>query len=124
MSDLLKKHRFKSVEELKVLDRDILKKIADELSKVGVHLLLSGHHHRALSGDLSQIGGEGSMLVLHAGTAISTRTRGGEGNTYNLVCTTKDQVSVRVMGWMAGRGFREVREASYVFVERRWRARE
>ena len=96
----------------------------DELSKVGIHLLLSGHHHRALSGDLSQIGGEGSMLVLHAGTAISTRPRGSEGNTYNLVCTTKDQVSVRVMGWMAGRGFREVREASYVFVERRWRARE
>ena len=31
----------------------------EEIANVGVHLLLSGHHHRALSGGLADIGGGG-----------------------------------------------------------------
>ena len=92
----------------------------EAIANVGVHLLLSGHHHRALSGGLADIGGGGSVLVLHAGTAISTRTRGGEGNTYNLIHITKERISIRVMEWRAGQGFYEHRRVSYVFHERRW----
>lgn len=91
------------------------------IADVGVHLLLSGHHHRVLSGDLTEIGGEDSVLILHAGTAISTRIRGLEGNSYNLIDIAGEQVSVRVMEWTAGHGFLESRRVSYVFHERRWR---
>ena len=94
-----------------------LKTIAD----AGVHLLLSGHHHRALSGGIAEMGGGGSVLVVHAGTAISTRIRGGEGNNYNLVCVTLEHISVRVMEWTAGSGFRESRTLSFIFQERCWR---
>jgi len=58
-----------------------------------VHLLLSGHHHRALSGHIADIGAAGSVLVVHAGTAVSTRIRGGEANSYNLICVDGQRVS-------------------------------
>jgi 3',5'-cyclic AMP phosphodiesterase CpdA len=91
------------------------------IANAGVHLLLSGHHHRALSGSIADIGGRGSVLVLHAGTAISTRLRGGEGNTYNLIQIAKERVSIRLMEWKTGQGFHENRIMSYVFNELRWR---
>ena len=91
------------------------------IANAGVHLLLSGHHHRAMSGGLAEIGGGGSVLVLHAGTAISTRTRGVEGNTYNLIEISKDRVSVRIMEWKTGQGFHENRKVSYVLQVREWR---
>jgi 3',5'-cyclic AMP phosphodiesterase CpdA len=90
------------------------------IANAGVHLLLSGHHHRALSGSFAEMEDGGSVLVLHAGTAISTRIR-GEGNSYNLIHVDKEQVSVRVMEWAAGDGFREKTNATYVFGEGRWR---
>jgi 3',5'-cyclic AMP phosphodiesterase CpdA len=93
----------------------------EAITDAGVHLLLSGHHHRALSGRMTEIGGGGSVLVLHAGTAISTRIRGFEGNTYNLIHITEERVSLRVMEWTAGHGFHENRVVSYVFQGRRWR---
>lgn len=93
----------------------------EAIADAGVHLLLSGHHHRALSGGMTAIGGRGSILVVHAGTAVSTRLRGGEGNTYNLIRITKERVSIRIMEWRAGNGFHENRILSYAFQERRWR---
>ena len=92
----------------------------EAIANAGVHLLLSGHHHRAVSGSIAEIGGSGSVLVLHAGTAISTRLRGAEGNTYNLVHINGERVSVRVLEWLAGQGFQENRVAYYIFKERRW----
>jgi 3',5'-cyclic AMP phosphodiesterase CpdA len=90
------------------------------IAGAGVHLLLSGHHHRALSGGVgTEV--DSSVLIVHAGTAISTRTRGVEGNTYNLVRIDGERLAISVMGWEAGRGFREIRAASYVFHEERWR---
>ena len=84
------------------------------VSEAGIHLLLSGHHHRALSGGISEVGYGGSILVLHAGTAISKRTRGGEGNTYNLIQIDKERVSVKVMDWLSDHGFQQSRDATYV----------
>ncbi|MFL6306128.1 MAG: metallophosphoesterase family protein [Candidatus Sulfotelmatobacter sp.] len=92
----------------------------EAIAKVGVHLLLSGHHHRALSGGLAGTAGGGSVIVLHAGTAISTRLRGGQGNTYNLIHLAKERISVRFMEWRAGQGFYENRRVSYVFHQSRW----
>lgn len=92
----------------------------EALAEVGVHLLLSGHHHRALSGDMTHVNGKGALLVVHAGTAISTRTRGIEGNTYNLVTINGEHVLVSVMEWTAGLGFREKHSASHVAYRGKW----
>ena len=93
-----------------------LKAIAD----TGIHLLLSGHHHRALSGSVAEVSGAGSILIVHAGTAISTRTRGTGGNSYNLIGITQGHISVRVLEWIAGQGFVEAALACYAFKGNRW----
>ena len=90
----------------------------EAIADAGVQLLLSGHHHRALSAQVNEIGGGSSILVLHAGTAISTRIRSAEGNSYNLIHATKDHVSVRLMEWTSGTGFYKGRTASHVLQER------
>jgi 3',5'-cyclic AMP phosphodiesterase CpdA len=90
------------------------------IAGAGVHLLLSGHHHRALSGPVTEVSGAGSILIVHAGTAISTRTRGTAGNSYNLIRIAHGQVSVRVMEWVKGDGFVEARIACYGFDGNRW----
>src|SRR4051794_41016311 len=49
------------------------------IAEAGVHVLLSGHHHRAASGEIAEVAPPGgSVLIVHAGTAVSTRTRGSE----------------------------------------------
>ena len=108
-----------SEQALEVAGRSLpaLRAIAD----TGVHLLLSGHHHRALSGSVAEVSGGGSILIVHAGTAISTRTRGTAGNSYNLIGITPGHISVRVLEWIAGQGFVEAGLASYALKGNRWR---
>ncbi len=91
------------------------------ISEAGVHLLLSGHHHRALTGGFSEVGSEGSLLVFHAGTAISTRLRGGEGNSYNLIALEPNRVGVNIMEWQPDGGFRKTRAMDFVLNAGRWR---
>jgi 3',5'-cyclic AMP phosphodiesterase CpdA len=87
----------------------------------GVHLLMSGHHHRALGGDGEiGMGAKGSVIVLHAGTAISTRIRDTEGNSYNLIRITGSRLSISVMVRFANRGFCESRVLSFQLQEGRW----
>jgi 3',5'-cyclic AMP phosphodiesterase CpdA len=115
-----------SLLELAGRSRAAIKAIED----AGVHLLLSGHHHRALSGHHSsaategtvQVIDEGSILVLHAGTAISTRTRGTEGNSYNLIQIDKQRVSVSVLEGTEGGYFRQKGQLAYIFDGGRWRS--
>ena len=90
------------------------------VAAAGIHLLLSGHHHRALSGPVAEVSSAGSILIVHAGTAISTRTRGIGGNSYNLIQIAHGQISVRVMQWVKGHGFVETNIASYSFEGNRW----
>jgi hypothetical protein len=79
-----------------------------------VDILLSGHHHRASSGAIKiGEGAEHSLLIAHAGTAISTRTRGGETNTYNLIRTEPDRVEVIIMTAATGTGFQKSRVSCY-----------
>ena len=89
--------------------------------KAGVHRFLSGHHHRAVSGGNAELEAGGSVLVLHAGTAISTRTRGSDGNSYNLLEIAADHVSVRLMEHV-GSAFRETRISQYSFDGKKWGA--
>jgi 3',5'-cyclic AMP phosphodiesterase CpdA len=93
----------------------------EAIAAAGVHLLMSGHHHRALSGDM-EIGmaARGSVLILHAGTAISTRVRGAEGNSYNLISVAGNRLSVSVMARLADGGFCESRVLSFRLQEGRW----
>jgi 3',5'-cyclic AMP phosphodiesterase CpdA len=84
------------------------------ISDAGVHLLLSGHHHRPVSGHAgTELLLENKVLVVHAGTAVSTRTRGGEGNSYNLIRLNVPHISIDVMGWDQTHGFRAVRSSKY-----------
>jgi 3',5'-cyclic AMP phosphodiesterase CpdA len=84
------------------------------IAEAGVNALLSGHHHRASSGAIL-IGADGghSILIAHAGTAISTRTRRAEANSYNLIKIGPDRVSVVIMAAAGTSGFRESGATSY-----------
>lgn len=87
-----------------------LRAIAD----AGVHLLLSGHHHRPASGyPATDLVLHETMLVVHAGTAVSTRTREGEGNSYNLVCVDGPHATVDVMRWNGRHAFEPARRSRY-----------
>jgi 3',5'-cyclic AMP phosphodiesterase CpdA len=93
----------------------------EAIAAVGVHLLMSGHHHRALSGykDIG-MGASGSVLILHAGTAISARLRGTEGNTYNLIRIDGERLAVGIMTRLPRGGFSENRVLSYQFQDGSW----
>jgi 3',5'-cyclic AMP phosphodiesterase CpdA len=83
------------------------------LADVGVHLLLSGHHHRPASGEAhAELLLNGSVLVVHAGTAVSTRTRGLDANSYNLIRLEPGSVAVKIMAW-SGEAFQEIQETRY-----------
>lgn len=83
------------------------------LVDAGVQVMLSGHHHRCLSGTVEETEDKEQALIVYAGTANSTRTRDGDGNTYNLICIDGDHVVVRVMRWVPGAGFKEGRRSAY-----------
>ncbi len=99
------------------------RKTLDVVAECGIRLLLSGHHHRSLSGGITAEAARGSaVLIVHAGTAISTRTRGADGNSFNLISVDEGRVAITVMGWQAGRGYAETRTTSYVLEGGSWRA--
>lgn len=91
------------------------------LVEAGVQVMLSGHHHRCLSGTVEETEDREQALIVYAGTANSTRTREGDGNTYNLILFDGGDVEVRVMRWVPGTGFREGRTSRYRNGEDGWR---
>lgn len=74
-----------------------------ELRASGLDLLLSGHQHRAYSADVQRHYEKiaRSLLVAHAGTSISTRTR-GEPNTWNLFEYRAHVLELEVRTFRAG----------------------
>lgn len=93
------------------------------VADAGVHLLLSGHYHRWASGEtLAHVASKRSVLVVHAGTAVSTRTRGGEANSYNLIRLDGERLAISVMGWESDAGFAEVGQARFVLGPGGWMA--
>ena len=88
-----------------------------------VHVLLSGHHHHALSGEGAiDMALNHSVLVISAGTAVSTRLRGDQANSYNLISAKPPHLSVGIMEWRSGRGFKQAGLESYVLNENSWRS--
>jgi 3',5'-cyclic AMP phosphodiesterase CpdA len=91
------------------------------IAAAGVHILLSGHHHQAISG---QIGPDpasaNSILVIHAGTAVSTRTRHDYGNTFNLLEIHASRTRVEVLEWTPSKGFVETKMEVYQLSDGRW----
>jgi len=86
----------------------------------GVQMLLSGHHHRCLSGTIEETEDQEQVLIVYAGTANSTRTREGDGNTYNLIYVDGHDIEVQVMRWVPGSGFKEGRTSRYRNGEDGW----
>ncbi len=72
----------------------------EEFAKRGVDLYLSGHLHGGLSlltRERYPVEGY-SAVVVHAGTAVSTRTR-NEPNEFNLICVERDLIDIEQMVW-------------------------
>ena len=92
----------------------------EAITEAGVRLILSGHHHRALSGDPAggNLVAKGSILFVHAGTAISTRLR-GEPNSYNLLRVAPTAVTCTVRTF-AGNSFSGAQTAHYALHGGHW----
>ena len=92
----------------------------EAITEAGVRLVLSGHYHRALSGDLagSDLVAKGSILFIHAGTAISTSLR-GEPNSYNLLRLAPKAVTCTVRAF-TGNNFLNAETAHYTVLGGRW----
>ena len=92
----------------------------EAVTGAGVRLVLSGHYHRAVSGDLagSDLVAGGSILLVHAGTAISTRLR-GEPNSYNLLRVEPTAVTCVVRAF-SGSDFVDADTTHYTLTGGRW----
>ena len=94
------------------------------VAEAGVHILLAGHFHRSFTRSARRmVKNAGPALVIQAGTATSTRPRGGEAQSFNLIETHKNRiVDIAVIGW-DGAAFRAGNRASYAFDGENWEAR-
>ena len=91
----------------------------DAVAAAGGHLLLSGHFHHATSGEAAlPVGGRRSLMLVHAGTAISTRTR-EEENSFNLLRLDGDRLVVTVSSWRA-EGFVRLTPRGWRLEQSRW----
>ena len=61
------------------------------LAKCGVELVLNGHTHVPSAEQTPE-----GIVVSRASTATCTRTRRGEGNSYNLIAFDKNEISVTI----------------------------
>ena len=104
--------------ELLPVGRDAMARRAMIEARVG--LVLSGHFHRAFSGDLpgSDLVADRLILFVHAGTAISTRLR-GEPNSYNLLRIVPQSVMCTVRAFF-GTHFGDAETMRYALVGGRW----
>lgn len=85
----------------------------------GAHLVLAGHHHRRHADEASATRTpDRSLLIVQAGTAISTRTR-AEPNSFNVIRAELPHVSITVEAHGAG-GFAAVRTDGFVHAAGRW----
>jgi 3',5'-cyclic AMP phosphodiesterase CpdA len=76
-----------------------------KLAEAGADVLLAGHFHEAYTGGTAKrypIHGY-SALVVQAGTATSSRTR-GTSNSFNILRIDPPKVEVEILTWNAGAG--------------------
>jgi 3',5'-cyclic AMP phosphodiesterase CpdA len=76
------------------------------VAEAGVHLALAGHFHRTYAeAALKMVETAGSVLVIQAGTATSTRLRNNELQSFNWIHAHRyDEVELQVIAW-DGRAF-------------------
>ena len=79
----------------------------EAVSAAGVHLALAGHFHRTYAkAALKMVDSDGSVLVMQAGTATSTRLRNNELQSFNWIHAHRfDDVELQVVAW-DGKEFR------------------
>ena len=84
------------------------------MEECGVELVLTGHLHHEYSGDIRPYYPQArrSIIVVQAGTSISTRTR-EHPNGYNLVLVSLDRIDIQVREWDGSR-FEDGLKTSYV----------
>lgn len=91
-------------------------------AECGVDLFLSGHLHRTHHGSTAEryaIEGH-SALVVHSGTATSTRAR-GEANAFNVIRASANDLAVEVWAWDAGdAAFRHAETSRYTRDDSGW----
>ena len=89
-------------------------------AEAGIHILLAGHFHRAFSKSAREmVENAGPALVVQAGTATSTRLRGGEKQSFNWIEAHKGQVDIEVHAW-EGTRFTPGKPAEYRFDGAHW----
>jgi 3',5'-cyclic AMP phosphodiesterase CpdA len=92
------------------------------ITNARVHLMLSGHHHFAVSGEgRFDLALQHSVLAIYAGTAVSTRTRSGHKNSYNLIRLQPPRLSVDIMEWRSDAGFEPSGGAHYALENGHWK---
>jgi 3',5'-cyclic AMP phosphodiesterase CpdA len=94
--------------------------VLDAVADAGVDLLLAGHHHRPFSaeGAIEYLDVKRSLLIVQAGTAVSTRLRGGS-NSFNLVAIDRPRVVCTPYLWKEG-GFGAGQPTRFGRVDGRW----
>jgi 3',5'-cyclic AMP phosphodiesterase CpdA len=95
--------------------------VLDAIAAAGVDLLLAGHHHRPFSaeGAIDYLNVKRSLLIVQAGTAISTRLRDGP-NSFNLITVDGAGVSCTPQLWTRD-GFCAGATARFAEIDGRWR---
>ena len=93
----------------------------EALEACGVDLLLAGHLHLGYTGDVraTHRTATRSMVVVQAGTAVSTRGR-GEANSYNFLTIDRGHLTVAVRSW-DGTRFSTTRTVHYAKSGNEWR---
>ena len=73
----------------------------EAVAEAGVHLALAGHFHRTYAeAALKMVETAGSVLVMQAGTATSTRLRNNELQSFNWIHARRfDEVELQVIVW-------------------------
>lgn len=86
----------------------------------GVDLLLAGHFHRTFSKSARDVvDNVGPALIVQAGTATSTRLRGGEQQSFNWIESDKGGIDLAVFAWQ-GEAFTPGRPARFVYDGSNW----
>ena len=87
--------------------------------EASVDVLLAGHHHRSFAGSAHSVAAtHGSLLIIQAGTATSTRVR-GERNSYNLIDIGTSTVEIEVRARDTG-PFKTVRTECHQLADGCW----
>jgi 3',5'-cyclic AMP phosphodiesterase CpdA len=85
----------------------------NRLSVLGVELILNGHTHVSLARQAPN-----GIVIVQAGTAMSTRTRHGQGNSYNRIDIEAESIGVDIRTFEVETD-RFVSQRRFVFTRRR-----